>query len=317
VFAAGKSPFEYCHSNPITKVDPDGRYPEESERHISAPSFGSSAALGRLVSAVVETAFRLKVAERAAGAGRVAQAGGEFVAALTLAAAPEPTLATKVGAIAVAAHAADTLTAGVQQIWTGDGERTKTHQAVSHLAQGAGAAPGTADRIGAGVDLGLGVFGVAWGALRASTLSVQNVRGATVGKSAAEAVDSSRTAGGAPGAGFSHINIYGEAEALPRFLDYATEAEFANGRPVTASLESGSVTNLFIRSAPINSTTAAEMARLAAPGARIDVVLVEGSEGAHLRRLYDALGDRVEGLRVRNYIDKNEVPMLQTTVRVK
>lgn len=113
------------------------------------------------------------------------------------------------------------------------------------------------------------------------------------------------------------INIYGEGEGAPRYVDFATESQWANGRPLTGSLQTKSVEDLLIRSAPINETTAAEMARVVAPGGRINVLLVEGSEGPHIDRLLDALGDRVKSIRVRVYTSQYGVLIVQTTIRLK
>ena len=129
----------------------------------------------------------------------------------------------------------------------------------------------------------------------------------------------SRAAGAASGGGARSINVFGEGEALPRYLDVAADAAFANGRPLTQDLASESVENIFLRSAPINPTTAAEMARLVAPGGRINVVLPAGSGQAHVGRLTAALGSRVQSIIQRTFTSRHFAPgvdMVQFTIRV-
>ena len=64
------------------------------------------------------------------------------------------------------------------------------------------------------------------------------------------------------------INVYGEGEAAG-FNDFATEAKYANGRPLTSTLPDGAASDLALRDAPLSATTQAELQRLAQPGARI------------------------------------------------
>ena len=62
------------------------------------------------------------------------------------------------------------------------------------------------------------------------------------------------------------VNIYGEGETdYLGFTDVGTEPQFANGRPLTSTLPTGSVTDIAIRSAPISVTTEAEIKRIARP----------------------------------------------------
>src|SRR5579884_3636068 len=66
------------------------------------------------------------------------------------------------------------------------------------------------------------------------------------------------------------VSIYGEGEAAGAgFTDVATEAQFANGRPLTSTLPNRSASDLALRDAPLSATTRAELQRLAQPGARI------------------------------------------------
>lgn len=60
------------------------------------------------------------------------------------------------------------------------------------------------------------------------------------------------------------INIYGEGETdYLGFTDFATEPQFASGRPLTSALVSGCASDVCMRSAPINAVTLEEIRRLA------------------------------------------------------
>jgi peptidoglycan hydrolase-like protein with peptidoglycan-binding domain len=60
------------------------------------------------------------------------------------------------------------------------------------------------------------------------------------------------------------VNIYGEGETdYVGFVDFAAEPQFANGRPLTSSLFSGSASDIAMRNAPINAVTESEIKRLA------------------------------------------------------
>jgi peptidoglycan hydrolase-like protein with peptidoglycan-binding domain len=64
------------------------------------------------------------------------------------------------------------------------------------------------------------------------------------------------------------INIYGEGETdYLGFADFATEPQYANGRPLTSTLPASSVSDIAMRSAPISAATQAEIRRLARPAA--------------------------------------------------
>ena len=102
----------------------------------------------------------------------------ELVGAGALLLAPEPTMVTKVGGVALGAHGSDTVSTGFWQLWTGQEQRTLTDQGASALALRLGADPATADKIGTGVDiavpivvsLGLGAARIA--AIRAGRISL-------------------------------------------------------------------------------------------------------------------------------------------------
>lgn len=77
----------------------------------------------------------------------------EMVGAAALLLAPEPTMASKVGGAALAAHGSDTLSAGLWQVWTGQEQRSLTERGASSLALKLGADPATAGTIGTAVDI--------------------------------------------------------------------------------------------------------------------------------------------------------------------
>lgn len=77
----------------------------------------------------------------------------EMVGAAALLLVPEPTLVTKAGGVALAAHGSDTLSAGLWQVWTGQEQRSLTERAAAALALQLGADPATAGTIGTAVDI--------------------------------------------------------------------------------------------------------------------------------------------------------------------
>src|SRR3990172_7734572 len=77
----------------------------------------------------------------------------EMVGAGALLLVPEPTLATKAGGVALAAHGADTTSAGFWQAWSGVPQRSLTEEGAARLARMLGADLETAGKIGTGVDI--------------------------------------------------------------------------------------------------------------------------------------------------------------------
>jgi hypothetical protein len=77
----------------------------------------------------------------------------EMVGAGALLLVPEPTLASKAGGVALAAHGSDTLSAGLWQVWTGQEQRSLTERGAASLAVRLGADPATAGNIGTAVDI--------------------------------------------------------------------------------------------------------------------------------------------------------------------
>jgi hypothetical protein len=78
----------------------------------------------------------------------------ELVGAGALALAPEPTGATKVGAVVLGVHGADTVAAGVRTLTSGEIQETFTQQAAEAGAEALGASPGVAEGVGIVVDIG-------------------------------------------------------------------------------------------------------------------------------------------------------------------
>jgi hypothetical protein len=76
-----------------------------------------------------------------------------MVGAAALILAPEPTLASKAGGLALAAHGSDTLSTGFWQVWTGQEQRSLTERGANSLALKLGADPAAAGTIGTAVDI--------------------------------------------------------------------------------------------------------------------------------------------------------------------
>ena len=77
----------------------------------------------------------------------------EMVGAGALLLVPEPTMATKVGGVALGVHGSDTISAGFWEVWTGSPRKTLTEQAATALALRLGADNETASGIGSKVDI--------------------------------------------------------------------------------------------------------------------------------------------------------------------
>jgi|GEM_PF-5517447 len=96
---------------------------------------------------------------RALGGGIEAVAGGLIVAA------PEPTGLSIVGGGVLAVHGADNFQTGARQVWTGQLTESFTAQAGESVALAFGADAVTAQRIGTGVDIAVGLAGSGLAAL--------------------------------------------------------------------------------------------------------------------------------------------------------
>ena len=96
---------------------------------------------------------------RAVGGGIEAVVGGALVLA------PEPTGLSIAGGGILAVHGADNFQAGLRQAWTGRPVDSFTQQAGEGVALALGADPATAEWIGVGVDVGVGLAGSGLAAL--------------------------------------------------------------------------------------------------------------------------------------------------------
>jgi hypothetical protein len=62
------------------------------------------------------------------------------------------------------------------------------------------------------------------------------------------------------------VNIFGEGETdYLGFTDFSSLPQFANGRPLTSTLDNGGASDICMRSAPINQVTHNEIKRIARP----------------------------------------------------
>jgi len=99
----------------------------------------------------------------------------ELVGAAALLAVPEPTMATKVGGVVLAAHGSDTMSAGLQQVFSGRPQTTLTAQAAEAAARSMGVDPDGAITVGMTVDIAVPMIAGFAGAAR-----VAAVRGGTM-----------------------------------------------------------------------------------------------------------------------------------------
>jgi len=102
----------------------------------------------------------------------------ELVGAGALLLVPEPTMATKVGGVALGVHGSDTASTGLWQIWTGLPQRTLTNQAAAEVAKIFVTDTATTETIGTGVDIAvplivsLGVGAARLAAVRVGRISL-------------------------------------------------------------------------------------------------------------------------------------------------
>jgi len=87
---------------------------------------------------------KYKVTSRAEGALDVLTGAVEGVGAFLLAVAPEPTMITKAGAVALGAVAVDTMQSGARQLWTGETTDSLIAKGSEAMAGVLGASPETA-----------------------------------------------------------------------------------------------------------------------------------------------------------------------------
>ena len=93
------------------------------------------------------------VGNRLIGGLRVLGCGAELFGAGVLLAAPEPTMLTKVGGVALGAHGVDQCVTGAGQIWSGHDARSLTERTASSFASRLGASRGTARNVGVAADI--------------------------------------------------------------------------------------------------------------------------------------------------------------------
>lgn len=178
----------------------------------------------------------------------------EMVGAGALLLVPEPTLATKAGGVALAAHGADTTSAGFWQLWTGVPQRSLTEEGAARLARSLGADADTASAIGTGVDIAVPlVVTLGLGAAR-----IAAVRGGRVILAEHEAAQGTRLGGHTI---LKHVGKT-EAELRARLLAQTN-------MPVAStftSLEVGEKT--LYQGIRANAAAIEQWARFAAPGAK-------------------------------------------------
>ncbi len=105
-------------------------------------------------------------ATRLWGAATLIGGALELLGAGALWLAPDPTLATKVAGGVLGAHGLDTASAGLRQVVSGQSQSTVTASAARSAAELLGADPGTAAKIGVGVDIAVPLLTGVVGALR-------------------------------------------------------------------------------------------------------------------------------------------------------
>ena len=112
------------------------------------------------------------------------------------------------------------------------------------------------------------------------------------------------------------LNLFGEGEAAPGYVDVSTSARFANGRPLTQTFESGSAQEIFVRNSPITGPgTLAEMQRLTAPGGRITVL--QPADAHQAQSLLDAFGGRAAVTLDRTYTSQTFPGQVMREVQVR
>ena len=112
--------------------------------------------------------------------------------------------------------------------------------------------------------------------------------------------------------GANRLNIFGTGEARG-FLDVSPNATFANGRPLTSGLGSGSANNIFIRNAPITGeNTIPEILRLSQPGTR--VTLMQPASGFQGQSLINAFGNRATVDFMRTFPSQTVAPGVDMTI---
>lgn len=117
------------------------------------------------------------------------------------------------------------------------------------------------------------------------------------------------------GASRLRLNVFGEGEARG-FLDVASNARFANGRPLTTGFGNGSASDIFIRNARMTGeSTTPEILRLSQLGTRI--TLMQPASGFQGQSLVDAFGSRATVDFMRMFPSQTVAPgVAMTTLRM-
>jgi RHS repeat-associated protein len=147
-----ETPYAGFGNNPVRFVDADGRQLTAWERHLNR-ELSTPEGSQRVQRSVAQVLGQPRVV------GTLQTVGGvlEMAGGVGLLAVPEPTLATKVGGVALFTHGGDTTLTGLQTLWTGQVQHTLTQRVGENAAEGLGADPETARWVGTGVDFVAGV----------------------------------------------------------------------------------------------------------------------------------------------------------------
>lgn len=129
---------------------------------------------------------------RLIGGLRLLGCGGELIGAGALLLAPEPTMLTKAGGVALGAHGIDQCVTGGRQIWTGREARSLADRGASALAESLGATPGAARNFGLAAEIVVPVGG----ALLANAVRTGAVRGGRIVLMRHEAANQASRLGG-------------------------------------------------------------------------------------------------------------------------
>lgn len=156
-------------------VSPDGRMIENEEEGLRI-ALSATQLAAVLENETIEPEGT--IGNRLIGGLRLLGCGAELVGAGALLAAPEPTMLTKAGGVALGAHGVDQCIAGGRQIWTGRDVRSFADRGASALAESLGASPGAARNVGLAAEILVPVSGailanaVRTGAIRAGRISL-------------------------------------------------------------------------------------------------------------------------------------------------
>jgi len=121
----------------------------------------SSQQSGRIINAANAAMPNIpqSVVTRIEGVGQVSAAGAEGLGAAALLGAPDPTLATKAGAVVVGGLSIDNAQAGMRKIIWGESVPTVVKSVATAGAELLGADPQTADLIGTGTEISVNIGG--------------------------------------------------------------------------------------------------------------------------------------------------------------